>query len=65
MDFSDTNVGPIIQEMWDEEKEHLKITERLLAKHRVEPTIFAPLFSTLGYALGTLFIHRENCSLLN
>lgn len=50
----DTDVGPVIQHMWDEEKEHLDITERLLAEHKVNPTAFTPLFKVLAYGLGKL-----------
>jgi ubiquinone biosynthesis monooxygenase Coq7 len=50
--FLDSEVGPIIQHMWDEEKEHLEITERLLAEHNVNPTAFTPLFKALAYGLG-------------
>ncbi|KAI6197056.1 5-demethoxyubiquinone hydroxylase, mitochondrial [Aphelenchoides besseyi] len=47
-----TEVGPVIQEMWDEEKEHLQITERYLAKYEVGPTVFTPLFKSMAFGLG-------------
>ncbi|KAI6183964.1 5-demethoxyubiquinone hydroxylase, mitochondrial [Aphelenchoides bicaudatus] len=50
--LKNTDVGPVIQHMWDEEKEHLDITERLLAEHKVSPTAFTPLFKVLAYGLG-------------
>lgn len=50
--FTDSAVGPVIKEMWEEEKEHLDICERLLAKHDVNPTVFSPLFSALALGLG-------------
>ncbi|KAJ1356916.1 hypothetical protein KIN20_014887 [Parelaphostrongylus tenuis] len=40
--------------MWDEEREHLDIMERLAAKHDVPHTVFAPLFSVASYALELL-----------
>lgn len=48
----DTPIGPVIKQMWDEEKEHLDICERFLAKHHVNPTLFTPLFKQLAYGLG-------------
>jgi ubiquinone biosynthesis monooxygenase Coq7 len=44
--------------MWDEEKKHLEITERLLSQYNVAPTAFTPLFKVLSYGLG------KNMSLL-
>ncbi|KAK6054013.1 ubiquinone biosynthesis protein COQ7 [Cooperia oncophora] len=38
--------------MWDEEKHHLDIMERLAAKHDVPHTVFQPIFSVAAYALG-------------
>lgn len=54
----DSEVGPIIQHMWDEEKEHLDITERLLAEHQVNPTVFTPVFKALAYGLGFVCFNR-------
>ncbi|KAI6242642.1 5-demethoxyubiquinone hydroxylase, mitochondrial [Aphelenchoides fujianensis] len=56
-----TEVGPVIQEMWDEEKEHLQTCERLLAKHDVAPTVFTPLFKKMAFGLGvgTALIGKE------
>ncbi|XP_070580811.1 5-demethoxyubiquinone hydroxylase, mitochondrial-like [Ptychodera flava] len=47
-----TSVGPVIQEMWDEEKEHLQKFEELIPKHRVRPTFLLPLWNVAGFALG-------------
>lgn len=46
---------PVIEEMQAQEKEHLDVMERLCAKHNVQPTILAPLFSIAAYTLG--FFH--------
>nr|CDJ86197.1 Ubiquinone biosynthesis protein COQ7 domain containing protein [Haemonchus contortus] len=45
-------VASVIKKMWDEEKEHLDVMERLAAKHEVPHTIFSPIFSIAGFALG-------------
>uniref|UniRef100_A0A7I4YDM7 5-demethoxyubiquinone hydroxylase, mitochondrial n=1 Tax=Haemonchus contortus TaxID=6289 RepID=A0A7I4YDM7_HAECO len=45
-------VASVIKKMWDEEKEHLDVMERLAAKHEVPHTIFSPIFSIAAYALG-------------
>ncbi|CAH1794303.1 unnamed protein product, partial [Owenia fusiformis] len=55
------NVGPIIQHMWDQEKEHLAKFDELLPEHRVRPTVLLPLWSLAGYMLGagTSLLGRE------
>ncbi|XGW16328.1 hypothetical protein V3C99_001636, partial [Haemonchus contortus] len=45
-------VASVIKKMWDEEKEHLDVMERLAAKYEVPHTIFSPIFSIAAYALG-------------
>ncbi|EPB80252.1 ubiquinone biosynthesis protein COQ7 [Ancylostoma ceylanicum] len=47
-----TPVGPVIQKMWDEEREHLDTMEKLAAKHNVRHTILAPIFGGAAYVLG-------------
>jgi len=47
-----TEVGDLIQEMWDQEKEHKAKFEELLPKYRVRPTALIPLWNIAGYALG-------------
>lgn len=47
-----TPVGPLIQEMWDEEKEHRETFERLIVEHRVRPTALLPLWNIAGFVLG-------------
>ncbi|XP_038064243.1 5-demethoxyubiquinone hydroxylase, mitochondrial-like [Patiria miniata] len=47
-----TSVGPIIQEMWDQEKHHRATFERLIPEHRVRPTALLPIWNIAGFALG-------------
>jgi len=47
-----TEVGPLIQHMWEQEKEHLKRFEELIGHYRVRPTLFHPFWKVAGYALG-------------
>ncbi|RMX57870.1 hypothetical protein pdam_00022835, partial [Pocillopora damicornis] len=47
-----TSVGPTIQHMWDQEKEHLKKFEQIVAERRVRPTALIPLWNIAGYVLG-------------
>uniref|UniRef100_A0A2K5VUY7 5-demethoxyubiquinone hydroxylase, mitochondrial n=1 Tax=Macaca fascicularis TaxID=9541 RepID=A0A2K5VUY7_MACFA len=42
-----TSVGPVIQKMWDQEKDHLKKFSELMVTFRVRPTV-----NVLGFALG-------------
>ncbi|XP_004586841.2 5-demethoxyubiquinone hydroxylase, mitochondrial [Ochotona princeps] len=47
-----TSVGPIIQKMWDQEKEHLKKFNELMVTLRVRPTVLLPFWNVVGFALG-------------
>jgi len=47
-----TEIAPIIGAMLDQEKEHLKRFEDLIADRRVRPTALLPLWHIAGFALG-------------
>ncbi|XP_032397430.1 NADPH-dependent 3-demethoxyubiquinone 3-hydroxylase, mitochondrial [Etheostoma spectabile] len=47
-----TSTGPLIQEMWDQEKHHLSKFNELLAENRVRPTALLPLWNIAGFLLG-------------
>ncbi|XP_068952134.1 5-demethoxyubiquinone hydroxylase, mitochondrial [Petaurus breviceps papuanus] len=47
-----TNVGPVIQKMWDQEKDHLKKFNELMITFRVRPTILMPFWNVMGFVLG-------------
>ncbi|ODN00113.1 5-demethoxyubiquinone hydroxylase, mitochondrial [Orchesella cincta] len=47
-----TKSGPLIQHMWDQEKEHLRIFETLMPKYRARPTVLLPIWNVAGFALG-------------
>lgn len=47
-----TNVGPLIQHMWDQEKEHRAKFEELINKYRVRPTALVPIWNIAGFVLG-------------
>jgi hypothetical protein len=47
-----TNVGNVIQHMWDQEKEHKKKFDELLPKYRARPTVMLPIWNVAGFALG-------------
>ncbi|XP_037363437.1 5-demethoxyubiquinone hydroxylase, mitochondrial [Talpa occidentalis] len=47
-----TSVGPVIQKMWDQEKDHLKKFSDLMVAFRVRPTILMPFWNVAGFALG-------------
>ncbi|XP_072454117.1 5-demethoxyubiquinone hydroxylase, mitochondrial [Notamacropus eugenii] len=47
-----TNVGPVIQKMWDQEKAHLKKFNELMVTFRVRPTILMPFWNVMGFVLG-------------
>lgn len=47
-----TEVGPVIKEMWEQEKVHLELFEKLMKENRVRPTVLMPLWNIAGFALG-------------
>nr|XP_039265804.1 5-demethoxyubiquinone hydroxylase, mitochondrial-like [Styela clava] len=47
-----TDVGPIIEEMWEQEKVHLAKFNELIPKHRVRPTVLTPVWNVAGWVLG-------------
>ncbi|XP_034756026.1 5-demethoxyubiquinone hydroxylase, mitochondrial [Etheostoma cragini] len=47
-----TSTGPLIQEMWDQEKHHLSKFNEILAENRVRPTALLPLWNIAGFLLG-------------
>ncbi|XP_078120218.1 NADPH-dependent 3-demethoxyubiquinone 3-hydroxylase, mitochondrial [Sander vitreus] len=47
-----TSTGPLIQEMWDQEKLHLSKFNEILAENRVRPTALLPLWNIAGFLLG-------------
>jgi 3-demethoxyubiquinol 3-hydroxylase len=38
--------------MWDQEKKHLAVMNKLQVQHRVRPTILTDVAKLLGYSLG-------------
>ncbi|CAG8530992.1 1124_t:CDS:2 [Ambispora gerdemannii] len=48
----DKVVGPVIQEMWDQEKYHLSTFDEIISRHRVRPTFLRPIWETTGFLLG-------------
>ncbi|NXD09185.1 COQ7 protein, partial [Nothocercus nigrocapillus] len=45
-------VGPLIQQMWNQEKEHLKKFNELMVAYRVRPTVLLPIWNIAGFVLG-------------
>ncbi|XP_078273661.1 NADPH-dependent 3-demethoxyubiquinone 3-hydroxylase, mitochondrial [Rhinoraja longicauda] len=54
--------GPLIQQMWDQEKEHLKKFNELVVDHRVRPTLLMPIWNVVGFMLGagTALLGKES-----
>lgn len=50
--LGNTPVGPIIQEMKEQEQEHLETFNKLIVEKRVRPTALLPLWNIAGFALG-------------
>ncbi|TCD59817.1 hypothetical protein EIP91_011396 [Steccherinum ochraceum] len=46
--------GPLIQEMWDQEKKHLDVMNKLQLQHRVRPTVLWEVAKVAGFGLGAV-----------
>ncbi|KAI0033266.1 COQ7 protein [Vararia minispora EC-137] len=46
--------GALIQEMWDQEKKHLDVMNKLQVQHRVRPTVLWDAAKVAGFGLGAL-----------
>ncbi|EIW85282.1 COQ7-domain-containing protein [Coniophora puteana RWD-64-598 SS2] len=46
------HVGHLIQEMWDQEKRHLVVMNKLQAQHQIRPTVLTEVAKVAGFALG-------------
>ncbi|KAL8279741.1 hypothetical protein RQP46_007836 [Phenoliferia psychrophenolica] len=49
---SDRRLTDMIQEMWDGEKKHIAVFDRLVSQHAVRPTLLYPVWKVMGFALG-------------
>ncbi|XP_066416958.1 5-demethoxyubiquinone hydroxylase, mitochondrial [Molothrus aeneus] len=47
-----SSVGPVIQQMWNQEKNHLKRFNELMVAYRVRPTVLLPFWNVAGFVLG-------------
>ncbi|KAF8522114.1 COQ7 protein [Hysterangium stoloniferum] len=58
---NDKDAGPIIQDMWDQEKKHLAVMNKLQIQHNVRPTILWEAAKVAGFGLGavTAFMGKE------
>ncbi|KAK4879600.1 hypothetical protein RN001_007746 [Aquatica leii] len=50
--LGNTEKGPLIQHMWDQEKAHRAKFEELIRKYRVRPTVMTPIWNVAGFMLG-------------
>lgn len=50
--LGNSNIGPKIKEMWDQEKVHRYKFEELIQQRRVRPSFLFPLWHCAGYVLG-------------
>ncbi|EIM90509.1 COQ7 protein [Stereum hirsutum FP-91666 SS1] len=50
----DPKLGPLVQEMWDQEKKHLAVMNKLQVQHQVRPTLLWEFAKAGGYGLGVV-----------
>jgi len=42
----------LLQQMWNQEKDHLKTFNELMVAYRVRPTVLLPFWNVAGFVLG-------------
>jgi len=59
--LGDSEDGPVLREMADQERKHLDAFNRMIVERRVRPTVMAPVWHVAGFALGaaTALMGRE------
>ncbi|KAJ8078511.1 ubiquinone biosynthesis monooxygenase Coq7 [Marasmius tenuissimus] len=50
----DRAVGELIQDMWDQEKKHLEVMDKLQVQHNIRPTLLSPVAQVAGFGLGAV-----------
>ncbi|KAF9264918.1 COQ7 protein [Marasmius fiardii PR-910] len=50
----DPEVGPLIKEMWEQEKKHIEVMDKLQSQHNIRPTILTPVARVAGFGLGAV-----------
>ncbi|KAJ7285585.1 COQ7 protein [Mycena rebaudengoi] len=50
----DPSLRPMIQEMWDQEKKHLAVMDKLQLQHRIRPTLLSDVAKVAGFGLGAV-----------
>ncbi|KAF8964648.1 COQ7 protein [Flammula alnicola] len=48
----DRLLGSLIQEMWDQEKKHLAVMDKLQVQHNIRPTVLSEVAKVAGFGLG-------------
>jgi len=47
-------LGPLVQNMWDGEKKHLAVMNKLTEQHHVAPTVLINMAKVAGFGLGVV-----------
>ncbi|KAF8181561.1 COQ7 protein [Pholiota molesta] len=50
----DKQLGSLIQDMWDQEKKHLAVMDKLQLQHNVRPTVLSEVAKVAGFGLGAV-----------
>ncbi|KAL7418555.1 ubiquinone biosynthesis monooxygenase Coq7 [Cryptotrichosporon argae] len=48
----DKQTAAQVEEMWENERHHLRVMTKLVEQHRVRPTLLYPLWETMAWGLG-------------
>ncbi|KIM48952.1 hypothetical protein M413DRAFT_438129 [Hebeloma cylindrosporum] len=50
----DKRMGSLIQDMWEQEKKHLVVMDKLQVQHNVRPTVLSEVAKVAGFGLGAV-----------
>lgn len=48
----DAGLGQLLQHMWDQEREHLRVLDEFVPRLQTRPSVLLPVWQTAGYVLG-------------
>lgn len=51
----------LLQQMWNQEKDHLKKFNELMVAYRVRPTVLLPFWNVAGFVLGESVLLLFDC----
>lgn len=57
--LGNTDAGRVVRDMWEQEKEHLRLFNNLIDKHNVRPTALMPFWNIAGTHRSQFIFYRR------